>query len=104
MTKITSLLCASLIASALFSTGIWNDAPMYRNGLLLVEVATVTVTVREDDGELGGYDDAKGWYCGYDADTGAQMYDRVLSVFVYSPLNNCFDDVVYRHDWVLTER
>ncbi len=89
---------ASLILSIALSTGMWNDAHLYRNGLLLVEVADVTITEDEGDGRLGGYDAAKGWYAAYDTQDGYNLGDRVLSVFVYNPATNLLDDVLYRYD------
>ena len=88
----------SIALSTLFSTGAFNGAHMHRNGLLLVEVATKTVTEYDEyDDTYGAYDDAKGWYIAYSPDS-FQINDHALSVFIYNPLNDYFDDIIIRMD------
>ena len=97
---ITKYLAVPIILSILFSTGIDNDAPLHRNGALLVEAATVTITETDGSGNLGGYDDAKGWHSDYSADTFA-LGDKVLSFYVYNPATNDIEDVLLRQDILL---
>lgn len=97
-------LIASLALSVALSTGVWNDAHLHRNGLLLVEVADVTITGDDGSGSLGGYDAAKGWYAAYATKDGYNLGDRVLSVFVYNPATNLLDDVILRYDIIMERR
>lgn len=68
------------------------DALVQRNGRVIIQISNGTVTDNEGNGV-----DSCGYYQHYDPRKFSK-YDKVQSVFIYNPINNSLDDIVYRMD------
>lgn len=66
-----------------------------RNGKIIIEISNGTVINGNGDGV-----DVCGYYRCYDTDK-FNVGDKVQSVFVYNPGNNCIDDILYRIDTLI---
>ena len=70
------------------------EALEHRDGKIIIEVVTGTVTNENGDGEI----DYQG-YIKYNSDLPAGT--RVETMMVYNPANNYVDDVMYRADTII---
>jgi hypothetical protein len=69
-----------------------------RNGKLIIERVVGTVTDNDGNGHAI-YDNS--YYICYQSVKCASNGDRVVSYFIYNPLNNCCDDIIWRFDYIL---
>lgn len=92
-------LVMSIVASVLVSCGVYRwEIIEHRAPLLILDVATGTVAGWDEPYEhLFGYDQ-HGGYIGYRYTDGVQEGDKVLTLFLYNPLNNWCDDIMERWD------
>lgn len=72
-----------------------HEALKNRDGKVIIEISYGIVTDNKGNGK-----DALGYYRHYDTKRFAEG-DKVQSVFVYNPDNNCVDDILYRIDTVV---
>lgn len=98
---LAGMVLSYLMISALLSIHVTYsgnmDAIRKRSPFLTIEAAVGVVTHTSEDGNKYGYDQY-GYYIGYN-NTKAKIGDRVLTVVVWNPLNNCEDDIIGRFDF-----
>lgn len=92
-------LVISLVLSVLVSLEV-NEREIinHRRPFIIIHVERSTVHGVDDTGHVFGYD-ASGNYIGFGEDSGDYMIrDNVTTVFVWNPLNNEPDDILFRLD------
>lgn len=95
-------LVASLILSALVTFNVKHyEITTHRAPFLVVELERTTISQTRSNGTTCGYS-RNGHYIGFGLPSeGFEIGADVLSVFLWSPLNNCCDGIEGRFDVVL---
>lgn len=83
-----------LFLNAYYTSDKCYEALQHRDGKIIIEVVTGTVTGENGDGQI----DYQG-YIKYHGDLAVGT--RVESVMIYNPDNNYIDDIMYRADTII---
>lgn len=96
--SIVGSLCVVYVAACLFGSVMVSnggyDVLRWRKPLLFVEVSSGVVVDYNTDGYMDGVDE----FGAYRAYHNRMIGEEVTSVFIYNPLNNYFDDILFRFD------
>lgn len=72
-----------------------------RNGKIIIEIVFGIVETAAGDGRVLDIGENEGYYISYARVDNAKIGDFVLTILIYNPDNNFYDDVILRYDYLI---